>query len=239
MRWATLRIDRAYGAGHAHSHTRPGVAFRKGRRLSAEDVLALRAAGISDIVAAQFDADDVLEDVAAQALAQALAGPGVVVAAPFTGRCNLFAATPGLARIDAAAIAAINAVDEAVTVATLADYAPAPQRGMLATIKIIPFAAPKAALAACIAIAEKRPVVALAPYGALRAALVPTTLPGIKDSVLDGTEAATATRLASLGGTLAHVRRTAHDVAALAREIAAAATAKCDPILILGASAIV
>ncbi|MFN8701866.1 MAG: NTP transferase domain-containing protein [Rhodospirillales bacterium] len=234
-----MQLDRAEGAVLAHSLKRPGVAFRKGRRLSAEDVLALRAAGISDIVAAQFDADDVLEDVAAQALAQALAGPGVVVAAPFTGRCNLFAATPGLARIDAAAIAAINAVDEAVTVATLADYAPAPQRGMLATIKIIPFAAPKAALAACIAIAEKRPVVALAPYGALRAALVQTTLPGIKDSVLDGTEAATATRLASLGGTLAHVRRTAHDVAALAREIAAAATAKCDPILILGASAIV
>ncbi|MCA3264098.1 MAG: molybdopterin-binding/glycosyltransferase family 2 protein [Telmatospirillum sp.] len=239
MRFGTLPLDRAEGAVLAHSLKRPGVAFRKGRRLSADDVAALRQAGISDIVAAQFDDGDVLEDAAAKALAQALAGPGVVVAAPFTGRCNLFAAAPGLARIDTAAIAAINAIDEAITVATLADYAPAPQRGMLATIKIIPFAAPKAALAACIAIAEKRPGVSLAPYSALRAALVQTTLPGIKDSVLDGTEAATAARLASLGGTLAHVRRTAHAVDALAREIGAAVAAQCDPILVLGASAIV
>jgi molybdenum cofactor cytidylyltransferase len=144
-----------------------------------------------------------------------------------------------LARVDAAAVAAINAIDEAITLATLADFAPAPARGMLATIKIIPFAAPKAALDACIAIAERQPVVSHVPYGALRAALLQTTLPGTKKSVLDSTEGATAVRLASLGGTLAHMRRTPHEVGALAREIAAAATMQFDPILVLGASAIV
>ncbi len=239
MRFGTLSLDRAEGAVLAHSLKRPGIALRKGRRLSADDIAALRAAGVGEIVAAQFDDSDVPEDAAAHALAQTLAGPGVVVAAPFTGRCNLFAAAPGLARVDAAAVAAINAIDEAITLATLADFAPAPARGMLATIKIIPFAAPKAALDACIAIAERQPVVSHVPYGALRAALLQTTLPGTKKSVLDSTEGATAVRLASLGGTLAHMRRTPHEVGALAREIAAAATMQFDPILVLGASAIV
>ena len=239
MRFGTLSIDRAEGAVLAHSLKRPGIALRKGRRLSADDIAALRAAGVGEIVAAQFDDGDVPEDAAAHALAQALAGPGVVVAAPFTGRCNLFAAAPGLARVDAAAVAAINAVDEAITLATLADFAPAPARGMLATIKIIPFAAPKAALDACIAIAERQTVVSHASYRALRAALLQTTLPGTKETVLDSTEGSTAVRLASLGGTLAHMRRTPHEVGALAREIAAAATMQFDPILVLGASAIV
>jgi molybdenum cofactor cytidylyltransferase len=239
VRFGTLSLDRAEGAVLAHSLKRPGIALRKGRRLSADDIAALRAAGVGEIVAAQFDDSDVPEDAAAHALAQALAGPSVVVAAPFTGRCNLFAAAPGLARVDAAAVAAINAVDEAITLATLADFAPAPTRGMLATIKIIPFAAPKAALDACIAIAERQPVVSHVPYGALHAALLQTTLPGTKETVLDSTEGATAVRLASLGGTLAHVRRTPHEVGALAREIAAAATMQFDPILVLGASAIV
>jgi len=239
MRFGPLPLDEAKGAVLAHGLKSSGVAFRKGRRLSADDIADLRLAGFSDIVAATFDADDVLEDDAAQALATALAGPGATVAAPFTGRCNLFANAAGLARIDAAAIAAVNAIDEAITVATLADFAPVPPRGMLATVKIIPFAAPKAALDKCLAIARARPVVALAPYGKLRAALVQTTLPGFKASVLDGTEAATRARLASLGGELARTARCAHEVAALAGALRDAKHAGHDPILILGASAIV
>jgi molybdenum cofactor cytidylyltransferase len=55
LRFGTLPLDCAEGAVLAHSLKRPGVAFRKGRRLSAEDIAALRQAGVSDIVAAQFD----------------------------------------------------------------------------------------------------------------------------------------------------------------------------------------
>jgi molybdenum cofactor cytidylyltransferase len=239
MRFGPLKLDEAEGAVLAHGLKSSGIAFRKGRRLSADDIAALRASGIAQIVAARFDSDDVLEDDAAEQLAAAIAGDGASVAAPFTGRCNLFANVAGLARIDASAIAAINAVDEAITIATLANFAPVAPRTMLATVKIIPFAAPKAALDTCLAIARERPVVALAPYGKLRAALVQTTLPGLKASVLDGTEAATRARLASLGGELAHTARCAHDVAALAAALLDAKQSGLDPILILGASAIV
>ncbi len=43
-------------------------------------------------------------------------------------------------------IDAINAVDEAITVGTLPDYAVVAPREMVATIKIIPFAVPGAVL---------------------------------------------------------------------------------------------
>jgi molybdenum cofactor cytidylyltransferase len=239
VRFGPLSLDDAEGAVLAHGVKLAGLVLRKGRMLTAADVAALRAAGRTEIVAARFDADDVHEDDAARALAAAIAGTHVEIAAPFTGRCNLFAKTPGLARIDASAIAAINAVDEAITVATLADFAPAPARGMLATVKIIPFAAPRRALERCVEIASARPVVSLAPYKTLRAALVQTLLPGLKPATLDGTEAATRARLASVGGELVATARCAHDTAALTAELRKLAAAGCDPILILGASAIV
>jgi molybdenum cofactor cytidylyltransferase len=235
MQFGPVAPEDAIGAILAHGAKAGALALRKGRVLTAEDVSALRAAGVAHVIVARLDPDDVPEDEAAHALAKALAGPGVDVAAPFTGRCNLFAGAAGLARIDAAAIDAINAIDEAITIATLADHAPAEPRSMLATIKIIPFAAPRAALERCLALAKN--AVALAPYAPKRAALIQTRLPGTKDSVLANTEAATRARLAALGATLARARICAHDETALADELRA--SADCDPILVIGASAVV
>ena len=48
--------------------------------------------------------------------------------------------------VDADAIARINAIDEAITVATLAAASRGRRGDMVATVKIIPFAAPGAAL---------------------------------------------------------------------------------------------
>ncbi len=239
MRFGPTRIDEAQGAILAHGLKLPGLAYRKGRVLSAEDVAALRSAGIGEVVAARLDADDVPENEAAHALARAIAGDGVEVAAPFTGRCNLFARAGGLARIDAALVSALNAVDEAITVATLDDFAPAPARGMLATIKIIPFAAPRAALRKCLALAAASKAVRLAPYAPRRAALLQTTLPGLKPSILENTEAATRARIVALGGELAATKTCDHAVGAVAARLRELAAQGFDPILVLGASAVV
>jgi molybdenum cofactor cytidylyltransferase len=239
MRFGPTRIDEVEGAILAHGLKLPGIAFRKGRVLSAEDVAALRAAGIGEVVAARLEADDVPENEAAHALAKAIGGEGVDVAAPFTGRCNLFARAGGLSRIDAALVAALNSVDEAITVATLDDFAPVPARGMLATIKIIPFAAPRAALRKCLALAAASKAVSLAPYCARRAALLQTTLPGLKPSILENTEAATRARLAALGGELAVAKTCDHAVGAVAARLRELAGQGFDPILVLGASAVV
>ncbi len=239
MRFGPTRIDEAEGAILAHSLKLPGLAFRKGRVLSAADVASLRNAGIGEVVAARLEATDVPEDEAAFALARAIAGDGVEVAAPFTGRCNLFARASGLAGIDADIISAINRVDEAITVATVEDMALAPARAMLATVKIIPFAAPRASLQRCLDIARKAKAIAHAPFVPLTAALVQTTLPGLKASILDKTEEATRARLTALGGTLSASPRCDHAVGALAQRLRDLAATDADPILVLGASAVV
>ena len=102
MRFGETPIDEAAGAILAHSWRANGVNFSKGRRLSTEDVAKLKAAGASTIVAARLDPEDVHEDQAAESVAKVLAGSGIEVTAPFTGRCNHFAREAGVAVIDQA-----------------------------------------------------------------------------------------------------------------------------------------
>ncbi len=214
--------------------------FKKGRVLSTDDVALLAGAGHETVIAARLAEDDVAEDEAAAELANAVAGPGLSVAAPFTGRCNLIADADGIVLVDRARIDAINAIDEAITIATLPAYDAATTRQMAATIKIIPFAVPRADLDRAIAAAEGAdPAVRLAPYRPLTAALVQTTLEGMKPAIFDNTERVTDDRLASVGGSLGHTSRCAHDTAALADAIAAALKTGPDALFIAGASAIV
>ena len=114
--------------------------------LSADDVAKLKAAGASTVVAARLDPDDMHEDEAAATVAKALAGEGIEITAPFTGRCNHFAREAGLAVIDHERIDALNELDESVTVATLPPFARVEPRQMVATVKIIPYAAPRTAV---------------------------------------------------------------------------------------------
>ena len=61
----------------------------------------------------------------------------------------------GLLTVDADAVDRLNRLDESVTLATLPPFVPVRAREMVATIKIIPFAAPREALAEALAIADE------------------------------------------------------------------------------------
>ena len=240
MKFGPVPVAEAEGAILAHSRRAGSRALKKGRTLSAEDVAALVAAGIDTVIAARLDPDDVPEDVAAKRIAGAVMGDGLSASAPFTGRVNLFAELPGLVSVDAARLDALNLVDEAITVATLPPYSPVDSGQMVATIKIIPFAAAGAALAAVErAAAGPSPLVRVAGFRPLAAALIQTRLPGVKDSVLDKTVEVTRSRLAGIGGRLALDRRAPHESPAVAAAIREALDAGVDIVLIAGASAIV
>ena len=241
MRFGATPIDEAAGAILAHSWRANGVNFAKGRVLSADDVARLKAAGVESVVAARLDADDVHEDVASATVARALAGEGIEITAPFTGRCNHYAREAGLAVIDQARVDALNDLHEAVTVATLPPFARVEPRQMVATVKIIPDAAPKAAVAGAVDLAQSanRPMVAVAPFRAMRAGLVQTALPGTRDKVLDKAVGTTTKRLTALGSTLVGERRVAHEPGAIASALDELKKEGCDLFLIAGASAIV
>ncbi len=239
MIFGDMAPGEAEGAILAHSIKVGPATFKKGRILSAADVTALIAAGITHIVATRLEASDVPEDEAAAELARALTAPGLRVGEPFTGRANLFAETNGVLTYDPARLDAINLIDEALTVATLAPYETVAARQMIATVKVIPFAAPRAALDKAVALAQARgPLLTLHPFRAHRAALVATRLPGTKESVLDKTHAILARRLEAMGSTLAREIRVAHDEAAIAAAVREALSEGHSPILVFGASAI-
>lgn len=241
MRFGETPIDEATGAILAHSWRANGINFAKGRRLSAEDVGRLKAAGASSVIAARLDASDMHEDEAAENLARALAGEGIDVTAPFTGRCNHFAREAGLAVVDHERIDALNELHESVTVATLPPFARVTPRQMVATVKIIPYAAPKEAVHRAIDVAKSanRPLVSVKPFRPMRAGLVQTRLPGTRDKVLDKAVGTTTKRLTSLGSTLAGERRCGHDAGEIAGALAELKKEGCDIFLIAGASAIV
>jgi molybdenum cofactor cytidylyltransferase len=162
------------------------------------------------------------------------AARGLALSAPFTGRANLFSAVDGVLRVEAAAIDAANAIHEAVTVATLPDFARVAPRQMVATVKIIPYAAPTAAVDA--ARAALAGAMALKAHAAVArsATLILTVTPGMKPSVVEKGAEAVRARLAALGVTRVEERRTPHATAPLAAALAEAAS---DLVLILTASA--
>jgi molybdenum cofactor cytidylyltransferase len=241
MRFGDTPIEEATGAILAHSWRASGVNFSKGRRLSADDIAKLKAAGATSVVAARLDPEDMHEDEAAERVARALAGAGIEITAPFTGRCNHFAREAGVAVIDQARVDALNELDESVTVATLPPFARVTPRQMVATVKIIPYAAPHIAVDRAIEVAKasNQPMVSVAPFKPMRAGLVQTRLPGTRDKVLDKAVSTTGKRLTSLGSTLVGERRCAHDAEAIAASLKELKAEGCDIYLVAGASAIV
>ena len=165
--------------------------------LSAADLAVLAEAGVETVTAARFEAGDMDEDRAAAAIAATVAGEGLEVAAPFTGRVNLFAGARGVLTVDGERVNRLNLIDESVTLATLPPYSLVERRQMVATVKIIPFAAPDGVVGQV-----EGPLMAVHPLAPKRVALIQTELPSVKPSVLDKTVGITRRRVEALEGEL-------------------------------------
>src|SRR4051812_8568775 len=240
MRFGEIPVGEAAGAILAHSLRFGATTLKKGRVLSAADVEALSAAGVSEIVAARLDPGDLREDSAADRIAGAVAGANIKASPAFTGRTNLFAETRGLLVFDRERLDRLNLVDEAVTLGTLPPFAIVEPRQMVATVKIIPFAVPQDAVARAAAFAAQGgKLLRVAAFAPRHVALIQTRLPGLKESILDKTRAVTETRLRALGSALGSEERCEHTAAELAPVIAAAVKSGAEIVLVHGASVIV
>ncbi len=231
MKFGAVPVAEAAGAILAHSLKLGGTRLRKGQVLTADLVARMQGAGLARVTVARLEPGDLDENAAAAALAAALvpdpAAAGLYRTDPFTGRVNLLAAGPGLARIDAAAIDRVNRVHPMITVATVPRWRRMEPDGMVATVKIIAYAVPGADLArACAAAAAalglQRPVVRRAGY-------IETRIPGAGSSAPgDKGHRMMQARMNRLDAELAPPVAVAHRVGPLARAIAA-----CDEELIL------
>jgi molybdenum cofactor cytidylyltransferase len=239
MRFGEVPVAEAAGAILAHSLRLGGTALKKARILSAADLELIAASGILRITVARLETGDVGEDEAAARIAAAAVGPGISAATPFTGRVNLHAKARGVLVFERERVDRLNLVDESITLGTLPPYSVVEPAQMVATVKIIPFAAPERAVGECARAAiVGGPLLRVAAFQPLSVGLVQTRLPGLKETILDKTREVTLGRLATLGCRLAVEERCAHEAVALTATIRDAFGHGLDMLLIHGASAI-
>lgn len=231
MRFGPVPVTEAVGHVLAHSVQLPTGRLRKGMILSDGEVAGLAAAGFEQITVARLDTGDVGENEAAEALASALVpdpkAAGLHLSAPFTGRVNLLADGPGLARIDASAINRVNHVHPMVTISTVPCWQRMDRDGMVATVKIISYAVPGTALARACEVAPG--ALALQRPKLTGAGFIETRISGQAESpASDKGYRMMQGRLDRLGVELSDPVAVAHRIAPLVQAIAA-----CDTELIL------
>ncbi len=214
-------------------------AVKKGSMLTANEIERLRKAGYRRVMAAQLEPGDVHENRAAAGLAGHFIGPSVTASEASTGRCNLHATGLGLLVIDPERIDAGNGVSESITIATLPAYSLVPPNAMIATVKVITFAVSESHLEAWADIFSGEPALRIAPLESFDAGLVLTELPGLSQSLLERASRAQRARLGALGSRVRREVRCEHSPDAVARAITTLREEGCNPILLLGASAIV
>ena len=238
MKFGRVPVGEAMGAVLAHSLRVDGHVFKKGR-VSAPPTSRRCAAPATRRWSARASSPMTSTRTWRRRRSAArVASENVRVAEPTTGRANLFATARGLVTVDRAAIDRLNAIDESVTLATVAPYARVDEGQMVATVKIIPFAVPGATLARVTAAAT--PLVSVRRFAPVRAGLVLTRFAETPASLLDRAAAnqRERLRLASAGPSAASSASLTTRPRSPAR-IAELAAEGCAPILVLGASAIV
>ncbi len=219
MKFGPVAVSDASGAILAHSIGLGATRLRKGRVLDTVDLRALHAAGHEQVTVARLDATDMDEDAAALALARALVpdpkAAGLALKPVGTGRVNIVAQGPGVLKLRAAQVHAVNAIDPAITVATLPDLMRMDPGAMAATVKIIAYGVASSAVAqAC---AAGQGAVQLLPPVLRRASLIQTRVRPEEDGAKG--HAITAARLERMGVALDPVCVVPHQIAPLAQAL--------------------
>lgn len=237
MKFGSIPVGQAEGAVLAHSTSAGDHRYRKAHVLSGEDIAILAAAGLTEIVVALLEPDDLGEDDAAAAIAAAMSHRHIETKPAATGRVNLHARDAGVFTVDAGLVDSVNAIDPSITLATLAQHATVEKDQMVATVKIIPFAVAGHLVRKVVALCVDREIFAVNPFVPKRVAIIQTVLPNIKPSVLDKTTRLTEQRLARSASKVTVEQRTAHETTEVA-EAAKALAKDHDMIVIFGASAL-
>ncbi|NNE87370.1 MAG: molybdopterin-binding protein [Silicimonas sp.] len=232
MIFGAVPVAEALGAILAHSLSLNSRTFRKGSVLDAQMIEAITTDGIDEVVVARLEKGELAENTAAERVGKALVGSSLKIGPVFTGRVNLLAEKAGLVRVDPQAVAAFNAVDEGLTLATLPDLMRVEVDQLVATVKVIPYGISSFLVEMGLK-ALGRHVITLHPFMGGTARLILTRTEGFKESLLAKGESVVADRATSLGYQMAEAVVVPHQEVAIAEALSEDA----DLHLILGASA--
>jgi molybdenum cofactor cytidylyltransferase len=231
-------LDQANGALLAHSRRAGRTMLKKGTLLDDAAIAALREAGVRSVVAARLEPGDLLENDSADGVSRRLLSANLRANPAHTGRVNLVAEQAGLLLVDRAGIDRINEVGESLTIACLQDASVVAEGDMVATIKVNPFAVPRAVQDA-VETAAGPEIFGLHPFRPMRVGLVLSEIGTLKQSIVDSTVEVTRERVANFGSVLLAPLRCPHDTDAIAAALAQLRVAGAELLLISAASATV
>jgi molybdopterin biosynthesis enzyme len=235
-----LPLEQAIGhiLRHNLADERGRKALSKGHRITPADLPRLRALGVESLRVAVLEPSDIHEDEAALRLADAVHGPGVSALAPAASRVNLLADADGVVHVDAERLLRINQI-EGLTVATLPSNALVRARKRVATIKIIPFAVPEAALRQAEAIGGMgADIVSISPLQHLTIGVILVGSTAARERIERGVAPAIEARVVELGSSILATRYVPPDEPAVAAAIAGLHVAGADMLIIAGETSI-
>ncbi len=138
-----IRVEDAVGCVLIHDMTqiipgkKKGVRFHKGHIVRKEDIPVLLSMGKEHIYVWDQNAGLIHENEAAERLAMAVAGPGLLLSQPHEGKVNLTAAYPGLLYATEEGILALNSL-EYIVLATLHSHRPVQAGDKVAGTRVVP-----------------------------------------------------------------------------------------------------
>jgi molybdenum cofactor cytidylyltransferase len=176
MQFGPVPLDQAEGTILAHSVALPEGRLRKGCLLGPAEIAILHGLGRTEVIVARLGSDDLHEDAAALAIANALVTDplvaGLEVRVVGTGRVNLHATVAGIAGVLADRVNALNAVDPMITLATVPQWQRLRAGEMVATVKVIAYGVAQASVR--LAAEAGRNALRMHPAKLTRAALIQT-----------------------------------------------------------------
>lgn len=176
--FSTIRVQDAVGTVLCHDITRiipgesKGPVFRKGHRVTAEDIPTLLRVGKEYLYVYETRADLLHEDDAAQRIAAVSAGENLRLTSPKEGRIDFRATCHGLLQVDVSALTQINSMGE-IALATLHSLQEVQIDQAVAGTRVIPLMIATAKIEALEA-AVQAPVVRVLPFRALDIGVVTT-----------------------------------------------------------------
>ncbi|MCL6638610.1 MAG: molybdopterin-binding protein [Firmicutes bacterium] len=239
MKAQVIRVEDAVGRVLSHDVTRivrgefKGPAFRKGHIISEGDVHELLKLGKEKVYVLELEPDDVHEDEAGARLGRAAAGPGITCSEPKESRVNLFAARPGLLKINISALEAVNDLPE-VVLSTLPNNTPVTGGEMVAGTKVIPLVVKEKVVREAEKLCDPDGILRVEPFQSRRVGIIVTGGEVYRGRIKDTFGPVLQKKVESFGSTPMAIRYSPDDAGEIARLIEESVAAGAQIVLVSG-----
>ncbi len=211
-----------------------GAAFKKGHIIRSEDVEHLKRLGKDHIYVLSLDDNEIHENEAAEIMAKALAGTGVVVSGgPSEGKLSLVAECDGILKVNVEKLFEFNLLGE-VMCSTLHNNTPVKDGTQVAATRLIPLTSQRDIVDQAASICPSTGVLSVKKLRKAQAGLIITGNEVFYGRIKDAFESVLRKKLDELGSSVVKVAFAPDDIDKIAAEIKACIDAGADLIITSG-----